>query len=411
MQLMSQHRQHQHGPTAGVFSRPNDSAFSGQRYFSAAPKEEETEKDESSDDSTTKNETKTTTTKKKKKGSGDSLRDAVNRAKAKDGEEIPEDSSTFGNDDKTNELLHKARDTATSFLGVVSETWSDLLDSGKPKSINKRIHDPVRDLADGEVPEDDDAAADKYEGSTAIMIIDEEEHLGAWERMQRRLSDAPIIQDILSKAEVVYEKSGASKAKEKLEHVREDAQEAWETSQNPWVYRASSVYDTLTAESEFAIAVRELRQLDPEFTLEGWKHDVVEDTLPDIMKLFLEGRIKELQPWLGEAVYNRLAAEIRARKKEGVEIDTHVLAIMNSEILACEPDNVNKGSPIILLHFMCQQINCVRKKEDGAVVEGSEDDIRANSYVLAFQREYDEQAGELNWKIMDFRFNGAIAYL
>ena len=217
--------------------------------------------------------------------------------------------------------------------------------------------------------------------------------------------------DILNKAEVVYEESGASQAKERLDHVREDAQEAWETSQNPWVYRASSVYDTLTAESEFAMVVRELRQLDPDFTLESWKHDVVEDTLPNIMKLFLEGRIKELQPWLGEAVYNRLAAEVRARKKEGVEIDTHVLSIMNSEILACEPDHVNKGSPIILLHFMCQQINCVRKKKDGSIVEGSEDDIRANSYVLAFQREYDEQAGELNWKIMDFRFNGAIAYL
>lgn len=86
----------------------------------------------------------------------------------------------------------------------------------------------------------------------------------------------------------MYEESGASQAKERLDHVREDAQEAWETSQNPWVYRASSVYDTLTAESEFAMVVRELRQLDPDFTLESWKHDVVEDTLPNIMKLFLE---------------------------------------------------------------------------------------------------------------------------
>ena len=48
---------------------------------------------------------------------------------------------------------------------------------------------------------------------------------------------------------------------------------------------------------------------------------------------------------------------------------------------------------------MCQQINCVRKKETGEVVEGSEDDIRANSYVCAFQREYNEEEGELNWKI------------
>jgi mitochondrial import inner membrane translocase subunit TIM44 len=60
---------------------------------------------------------------------------------------------------------------------------------------------------------------------------------------------------------------------------------------------------------------------------------------------------------------------------------------------------------------MCQQINCVRKKDGGEIVEGSEDDIRANSYVMAFQREYKEIEGELNWKIVDFRFNGAIAYL
>ena len=81
------------------------------------------------------------------------------------------------------------------------------------------------------------------------------------------------------------------------------------------------------------------------------------------------------------------------------------------DFVARQPDDVNKGSPVIVLHFMCQQINCVRKKKDGEIVEGSEDDIRANSYVTAFQREYDEEKGELNWKIVDFRFNGAIAYL
>ena len=60
---------------------------------------------------------------------------------------------------------------------------------------------------------------------------------------------------------------------------------------------------------------------------------------------------------------------------------------------------------------MVQQINCVRKKSDGTIVEGSEDDIKANSYVAAFQREYLEQTGTLQWKIVDFRFNGAIAYM
>ena len=258
------------------------------------------------------------------------------------------------------------------------------------------------------------------------------------------------------------------KTQQKIQHLKEDAEEAWETSQNPWVYRASSVYDTLTAETEFAAAARQLRALDPDFTLEGWKRDAVEHSLPRIMKLFLEGQIQELKPWLGEAVYNRLAAEGRARKQEGVRMDTNVLAIMNAEILAVELEgssvNVERGDdPIILLHFMCQQIHCVRKKvtqeqdesdsagesdstgehankegatnkdgesdvnkeeetstssgktymeeELGDIVEGSEDDIRANSYVVAFQREYNEEKMELNWKIVDFRFNGAIAYL
>lgn len=89
----------------------------------------------------------------------------------------------------------------------------------------------------------------------------------------------------------------------------------------------------------------------------------------------------------------------------------YVQVIVLTIAFCLQPDVVNKGSPIIILHFMCQQINCVRKKDTGKVVEGSEDDIRANSYVVAFQREYDEEEVALNWKIIDFRFNGAIAYL
>ena len=217
--------------------------------------------------------------------------------------------------------------------------------------------------------------------------------------------------DILSRSERVYEKSGAKDAKQKVDHLTEDAREAWETSQNPWVYRASSVYETITAETPESIAVAEFRKLDPDFTLDDWREDAVEHTLPKIMEWLLLGKINQLKPWLAEGVFQRIAAEITARKQEGVQIDTHVLGIMNSEILAVEPDEVNKGSPIIVLHFMCQQINCVRKKDDGTIVEGSEDEIKANSYVAAFQREYNEKKGELNWKIVDFRFNGAIAYL
>lgn len=329
-----------------------------------------------------------------------SLRDTVNRLK---GDKESEQSSSS----EQNELFSKLADSWSSFTTSLSDTWQELLNSNKPQDINKKLHTSKP----GSASDDDNEAADKYEGTSAIMVINEEENLNAFERIQKRLSEAPIIQGILHSGQQIYERSGVKKVREKLEDVKDDAKEAWETSQNPWIYRVSSVYDTITAESETAMAERELRLLDPDFSLEKWKEDLVEVTLPRIMQLFLEGRIKELKPSLGEAVYNRLAAEARARKKEGVYVDTNVLAIMNSEILSCTPDTVNKGSPIIMVHFMCQQINCVRKKDTGEVVEGSEDDIRAYSYLVALQREYDEEKSELNWKIVDFMLNGAIAYL
>jgi mitochondrial import inner membrane translocase subunit TIM44 len=325
-----------------------------------------------------------------------SLRDTVNRIQGNEKEETSKASTKIDSDF----IFRKAVDISERFLSEVNLAFADLVKSGQAKGINKKIRPVATEEGEKE-----------YSGPVEIMVIDESERLTAWERMQRRLTDAPIIQDILSKAGDIYEKSGAKKVKEKADDLAEDAKEAWETSQNPWVYRMSSVYDTLTRESEYTVAIRELRKLDPEFEFEGWRKDVVEQTLPQIMSWILEGKINQLKPWMGEGVFKRIAAEITARNQEGVEIDTRILAIMNSEILAVELDTVEKGSPIIVLHFMCQQINCVKKKDDGTIVEGAEDDIKANSYVVAFQRELNEEKGELNWKIIDFRFNGAIAYL
>lgn len=330
---------------------------------------------------------------KEQEDGGDSLRDTVNRINKSDKKDDTSSSSSSSSDDN-NDLFRRAADTWQSFTAEVGVAWEELTNSGQSKDINKRV---------GKV--------EAYTGPVDIMVIDESEGLTAWERMQRRLTEAPIIQGILEKGDQVLEQAGAKKVKKQVDELSEDAREAWETSQNPWVYRISSVYDTVTAESEEAAAVRDLRVLDPTFNLEEWKHDVVEHTLPKIMSWFLEGELERLQPWLAEGVFKRIAAEVTARKQEGVQINTHVLAIMNSEILAIEKDHVEKGSPIILLHYMCQQINCVTKKKDGTIVEGSEDDIRANSYVVAFQREYNDEEGALNWRIVDFRFNGAIAYL
>jgi mitochondrial import inner membrane translocase subunit TIM44 len=249
--------------------------------------------------------------------------------KSNDTGDNPTDQSTksqYVTKDYTAELVRRTADQWDRIKAEISSTWKDLVRSGERKSINKKIVHPTETAA-GDAP---------YTGPVDIMVIDPELHLTAWERMQKRLTSAPIIQSILERTEEIYEKSGAKKVKERVDHIKEDAREAWETSQNPWVYRLSSVYDTVTAESSETRAVAELRILDPTFTLEDWRQDVVEHTLPNIMRWFLEGRINQLKPWLGEGVFKRIAAEMTAREQEGTQIDANVLAIMNSEIIAVE---------------------------------------------------------------------------
>jgi len=375
-----------------------DNQFQPTRYCSSSSDKKSTSTSTSTSTPTSSHTSEAKDNENSPKDEGEKLKDTVRRMQ-QEGSGINSDGDTI--DPRFYDSIRQASDLWSNVTEEVGKTWGELLRSGERKDINKKIRHP----------EDTVAGEQEYTGPVDIMVIDESENLTAWERMQKRLTEAPVIQDILSRSEQVYEQSGAKKAKQKVDHLSEDAREAWETSQNPWVYRVSSVYETITAETPESVAVAELRKLDPEFTLDGWRQDAIGYTIPKIMEWLLLGKINQLKPWLNEPTFQRIAAEITARKQEGVTIDSHVLGIMNSEILAVELDEVNKGSPIIVLHFMCQQINCVRKKKDGKIVEGSEDDIRANSYVAAFQREYDEKAGELNWKIVDFRFNGAIAYL
>lgn len=42
----------------------------------------------------------------------------------------------------------------------------------------------------------------------------------------------------------------------------------------------------------------------------------------------------------------------------------------------------------------------------GEVIDGSEDDIRATYYMLAFQREFSESDAELRWKVVDMMVIG-----
>lgn len=89
-------------------------------------------------------------------------------------------------------------------------------------------------------------------------------------------------------------------------------------------------------------------------------------------------------------------------------VNPTILALRNVEVIAAKAEDLQ--SPIVVIQFMAQQINCIKNRE-GEIVEGAEDEVRAVYYALAFQRDYDEETGKLQWKIIEMAMLGAVPYV
>lgn len=104
------------------------------------------------------------------------------------------------------------------------------------------------------------------------------------------------------------------------------------------MYAVAGVWENMTGETEEAVATAAIKKLDSNFRKEEWAEvgDCATDSpfvflslkcfcddlcikevrttlAPVIIKAHLQGDTKTLKPWLGEAVYNKLAADIRVQ--------------------------------------------------------------------------------------------------
>jgi import inner membrane translocase subunit TIM44 len=186
--------------------------------------------------------------------------------------------------------------------------------------------------------EDGDEEAEEYTGTSALVAVKEEE--SAWQKVSARFREAPIIQGILDAAKQAAKTEAGKKVqqttkqvKDKLNDAQEEVLEVWETSQNPWVYRLSSIYDGLFGETPVGVAIKEIRRAEPDFILEEWKENIEDIVLPGVLEAFLRGNSRDLKKWFGEAAYSRVNIAIRERKSEGLVMDPHVLSIDNVEVM------------------------------------------------------------------------------
>ena len=81
--------------------------------------------------------------------------------------------------------------------------------------------------------------------------------------------------------------------------------ETYEDSENPFISSIRSMQHTIGSwfdENETAKVVRKMRELDPEWNMEGWQRELREYIVPEIVDAYLGADREALKLWCGEAV-------------------------------------------------------------------------------------------------------------
>lgn len=331
--------------------------------------------------------------------------------------------TSFTSNIDTKELPKQAFDSAkTIYFSAIDnfkEGWNDMLGKNKKSVLQRKVIQAEtfrkpKTASDNDNDDDEEEEEVINTGPSAIVLVQQPK--SAWEQMKNRLQDSPFIKEMLKNSQKMGKVAAdtpigqqAQKISQGIKDKIEDAKEIWETSQNPLIYTASGIWDNITGDTEESMCVREIRKLDPDFVKEEWAEEVRLNLVPDIIKFHLLGETKKLKPWLGEAVYNKLAADIRARKSDGITFDTNILDIEEHQIVLRHLADRGNISCIVAV-YLVQQINCVRNKA-GEIIEGGESEVRAKIYSIAFQQNYNEETGEVSWKIIDYEFGGDQPYI
>ncbi len=272
----------------------------------------------------------------------------------------------------------RLKDWGSFLVENVKLAYAEMTATEKESLLERKLHTadsfrpPKSKTEDGDDGKTDESDVDRDMGPSAIVVV--KEGKSPWEQMKELLQDSPFIRDILKRTRVVGQAAASTDIGRQAQNMGasvkdkvEDLRNFWETSQNPLVYTLSGVWDNMTGETEEAMTIAEIRKLDSKFVPEEWSEEVREKLAPVIIKAHLRGDTAALKPWLGEAVFNKLAADIRVRKSDGYVFDSNILGIDENQMIM---KLVEGGSPVIVVVYMVQQINCIKNRK-GEIVEVS----------------------------------------
>ena len=165
------------------------------------------------------------------------------------------------------------------------------------------------------------------------------------------------------------------------------------------------VTDRVFGVTEQAEAMELLRETHPDFVQEDFLQYINDELGPSVIGAYLKGEVEVLQQACREQALATLKASVNERTERKLLMDPRILFMSEPEL---ESIRIIGGLPTVIVAFETHQVYCLRSLSNGAIVEGSEDDIRAFHYLWALQPNLEESESELPWQVTELAIRGVL---
>lgn len=211
--------------------------------------------------------------------------------------------------------------------------WNDIVNDSQKKNrvifdkeeVDRQRQDILNARSEAEKMKEE-AEKEGKPLKTELMNVENYENL--WAQIADLLKDAPLIESLLEMSNKVKD----SKFGETITYAAEDMREKWNTSQHPFIYKMSAVYDELFAESDMAKTVREVQRTDPTFFEEALRDEMKRSIVPSMMKAWVNQDTATLRLVMNDHAFAQVNSVIQMQQAEGLEMDKTIMEVRDVEL-------------------------------------------------------------------------------
>lgn len=180
-------------------------------------------------------------------------------------------------------------------------------------------------------------------------------------------------------------------------------------SESPAVETLRSVTSTIAGwfdENETAKVIRTIREIDPDFNIDGFTRELREYIVPEVVDAYLSADRESLKQWCGEATFNVLWATMGQYVKQGLVSESKIMDIKHVDIVSGKL--LENDVPVFVISFASQEVLLFKNAKTGENVVGDENAVEQCRYAMVLTRVEAEIDNELTngWKVVEVSDDG-----